>query len=107
MSRLGQDFDNVAAVQLVTQRHHASVYVGSHTGVPNVRVDSVSKIDRGGVARQDHHFAFRGEGVDLFRIKIDLQSRQELVGIGDVTLPVNYLAQPRQVVDWQRDVSDP
>ena len=43
---LGQDLDDVAAVQLVAQRHHAPVHLGAHAGVADFGVDGVGKVDR-------------------------------------------------------------
>ncbi len=59
-------------------------------------VNAVGEIDRRGVARQHHNFAFRREGVDLFGIKIDLQRGKKFVGIADVALPLDHLPQPSQ-----------
>ena len=64
--------------------------------LPDLGVYGVGEVHRRGIARQNHDPALRGEGVDLFRIEIDLQRRQKLVGVLDVALPLDHLPQPRQ-----------
>src|SRR5258708_9785763 len=95
---LSEDFNDVAGVQLVAQRYHASVDFGAHAGVADFGMNGVSEIDWSGIARQHDHFAFRGEGVDLFGIEIDFQRRDEFVGITDMALPCDDLPQPRQAL---------
>ena len=43
-------------------------------------------------------FPFGREGVNLLRVQIDLQRRQELVGIGHVALPLDQLPHPGQAL---------
>ena len=94
VARLGDDLDNVARMQLVTQRHHAAVDLGSNAGVPDFSVNGVGKVDRCSIARKHNNFAFRREGVNLFGIKIDFQRRKKFIGIADIALPLNHLPQP-------------
>src|SRR5438105_2502399 len=92
--RLGQDFDNVAAVQLVTQRNHASVDLGAYTGMANFGVDGVSEVHRCSVSRQDQDLPFRSKRVDLLRVEVNLESIQKLAGIRYISLPLHHLAKP-------------
>ena len=71
VSGLGDDFDDVAGVEPVAQRDHASVDLGSGAVVADFGVNGVGEVDRGGLARQDQNLPFGGEGVDLFGIEID------------------------------------
>ena len=83
-------------MQLVAQRHHASVHFGADAGVADFGVNGVGEVDRRGVARQHDNFALGREGVNLFRIKIDFQRRKKFVGIADIALPLDHLPQPGQ-----------
>ncbi len=95
MAGLGNDFDDVAAVQPVAQRHHPSVDFCANAAVPDLGVDGVGKINRRSFARKHHDLALGSKCVNLFGIKIDLQRRKKFVGIGNVALPFNHLPQPR------------
>src|ERR1700722_4368154 len=70
---LGKNLHNIAGMQLMTQRHHAAVHLGTDAGVADLGVNRIGKVDRRGVAGKHHHFALRREGVDLFGIEIDFQ----------------------------------
>ena len=91
---LREDLDDVAGMQLVAQRHHASVDLGADAGVADFGVNRVSEVDGRGVARQHHDLALGREGVNLFGIEIDLQGGEEFVGIADIALPLDHLPQP-------------
>src|SRR6266702_8683711 len=94
MSWLREDLDDIATVQLESQRNHAPVYFGSNARVPDLGVDRIGKIDGRRITRQHYDFAFRREGVNLLRIEIDLQSGKKLIGIGDIALPFHHLPHP-------------
>ena len=95
---LGEDFDDVAGVQLVAQRNHASVDFRADAGVTDFGVNGIGEIDRRGIARKHHDFALRREGVNLFGIEIDFQRGQKFVGIADIALPLDHLPQPCQAL---------
>src|SRR5580658_8230854 len=89
----------------MAQRNHAPVHLGADAGVADFGVHAVSEVNRRRVPRQHYHFSFWCEGVDLFRIKIDLQCGEKFVGIADVALPLDYLPQPGEALfvlrrDW-------
>src|SRR5450432_581804 len=98
VGRLQNDFNDIAGVQLVTDGHHAAVDAGAHATVPDIRMDGISEINWGGIARQDDDLAFGGEGIDLFGVKVDLEGRKEFIRIWNVTLPLHHLTQPGQAL---------
>ncbi len=96
VSRLGEDLDDIAGMQLVAQRDHASIHLRAHAAVPDFGVNGVGEIDRRRFPRQHNDFPLRSKGINLFRIKIDLQCRKKFVGIGNVPLPLHHLTKPCQ-----------
>src|SRR5580693_1081600 len=52
VSGLGDDFDDVAGMQLVAEGHHASVDFGAGATVSNLGVNRVGEVDGRGLARQ-------------------------------------------------------
>src|ERR1700690_1990568 len=98
VSGLGDDFDDVAGVKLVAKRDHASVDFRPGATVPDLGVNRVGEIDGRRLARQHQNLALRRKGVDLFRVEVDFQRGEELVGIGDVALPFPHLPQPGQAL---------
>src|ERR1700680_2243603 len=69
MPRLGNDFDDVAAVQFVTQRHHASVHLRAYAAVAHFGVNGIGEIYWRGFPRQHYDLALGREGVNLFGIQ--------------------------------------
>src|ERR1019366_1011366 len=98
VSGLGDDFDDVAGMELVAQGDHASVDLGAGATVTDFGVDGVGEVDGRGLARQDQDLALGREGVNLFGVEIDFQGGEELVGIGDVALPLDNLAEPSEAL---------
>src|SRR5208337_4504695 len=98
VSGLGDDFDDVAGMQLVAQGNHSSVDLGAGATVANLGVNRVGEVDGRGLARQDQNLALGGEGVNLFGVEIDFQCGEEFAGIGDVTLPLYDLPEPCQTL---------
>src|SRR5271163_679563 len=102
---LGDNLHNVAAVELVTQRHHASIHFGAYATVADFGVNGIGKIDGCRFARQHYHFPLRGKRVNLFGIQVDLEGGKELSWVGHIALPLDHLPQPRQPLlvlgrDW-------
>src|SRR6201996_3062515 len=95
---LRDDFDDVAIAQTCAQRDHASVHPRACTGLPDLGVDRIGEIYRARVLGQYYHLALGRKGVDLFRIQIDLERGEELVGIGHLPLPLHQRAHPRQTL---------
>ena len=76
------------------QRRELAVDPRAHAPVPDVRVDPVREVDRRGPAWKREDLALGREGVDLVRVQVDLQGREELLRVGDLALPVDELPQP-------------
>src|ERR1051326_8018714 len=91
---LGQDLDDVTTMQAVAQRDHAAVDLRSNTAVTDFGVNRIGEIDRCGFAREHNDLSFGSEGVNLFRVEIDLKSREKFTWVGDISLPFDYLPQP-------------
>ena len=66
--------------------------------MPDVGVDRVREVHRGGIARQRLHFPARGEDVDFLRVELDLEVLQKLLRIADLLLPLEQLTQPDEVL---------
>src|SRR5262249_8135327 len=77
VSRLRDDFNDVAILEFRLQRHHTAVDLRADAGVSDLAVNRIGKIDGCGLARQRYDFSFRCEGVDLFGIEVDLQRAEE------------------------------
>src|SRR5579872_1635886 len=73
VSRLSENFNDVAAMQFMAQRDHPTIHFGSNAGVPNLRMNGIGEINGRRITRQNNDFAFRGERINFFGIKIDLQ----------------------------------
>jgi len=61
--------------------HHAAIDASADATVPNIRMDGIREINGRGIARQNDDFALGRKSVDLFRVKIDFQRREEFVRI--------------------------
>ena len=104
-----QDLDNFAIAKLILEWNNPAVDLGSGTLVADLSVNRISKIDGSGTARKLDHFAFWREGVDFFRIKIELEIIDKFSRIRDILLPFNQLAEPLEcfVFAWYRDLCPP
>ena len=98
MSGLGDDFDDIAGMELVPERNHASVDLGSGATVANLGVNGIGEVDGRRFARQHQDFALGRESVNLFGVEVDFQRREEFIGIGDVALPLNHLTEPGEAL---------
>src|ERR1019366_1922735 len=96
MARRGLNFHDIAGAQLVTQGSHAPVHFGAYAGVADLGVHRIGEVNRRGILRQDDNLPLRSEGVNLFRVEVDFQGGEELVGALHVPLPLHYLTQPGQ-----------
>src|SRR6478735_3568621 len=104
----GHDFDHVAALQLVAERHDLAVGARARTVLADLRVNGVRKIDRRGAAGQHAQIALGGEDVDLVREEVDFHALQELDRILEVALEISQFAQPAEAfsilgIDAARD----
>ena len=72
MSGLGRDLHDVAVAQLGAQGNDASIHLRANRGVAYLGVDRIGEVDGARVLGQNDDFALGGEGVDLFRVQVDL-----------------------------------
>ena len=94
----GEDLDDVAVLQLVAQGDHLPVHPGPDALVAHLGVDGVGEVDGGGAAREHLDLTRGGEAVHLLGVEVELEGVQELVGVLDLLLPLEELAQPGEGV---------
>ena len=94
----GEDLHDVARAQLVVQRDDLAVDLGADAAVADVGVDLVGEVQRGRARRQRLDLPLGREHEDLVLEEVDLQRLHELLGIGEVLLPVQKRAQPLELV---------
>ena len=94
MPGLGENLDDLAVSQLVPQGHDAPVDLCPHAPVAHLGVDGVGKVHRRGFARQNNHLALGREGIDLLRIEVDFERREEFARVLHFPRPVNHRPQP-------------
>ena len=73
----GEDLDDLAVLQLVVERHHAPVDLGTDATMADLGVDAVRKVDRRRVGREVQHVALGGEHIDLVLEQVDLDGVEE------------------------------
>ena len=94
----GQHLDDVSGAQLVVQGHDLAVDAGADAAVPDVGVDLVGEVQRGGSRGQRFDLALGGEDIDLvLEEHVDLQALHELLGIRQLALPVDHRAKPAKL----------
>src|SRR5688572_4506908 len=98
LGRRGHDLDDVAALQLVADRHDLPVGAGADTVRADLGVDGVGEVDRGRAAREHVNVTLRGEDVDLVREQVDLHALDELDRVLQVALELGQLAQPLELL---------
>ncbi len=91
----GHDFDHVAVLQLVGQRHQAAVNPRADGVVADVGVDPEGEVDRRRAGGQVFHLALGGEHEDLVAEQVRLDVLDELLRLGRLALPLQQLTQPR------------
>ena len=91
------DLDDVAVAQPVVERHEAVVHLRPDRPVADVGVDPVGEVERRGARRQVLDVALGGEDEDLVLEDVELDPLDELLGVGDLALPVHQLAQPGEL----------
>ena len=82
---------------LRAQRHHLAVDARSDAAVPDVGVDRIGEVERGGALGKRLDLAFRREDVDLLRVEVDLQVVDELLRVVDFLLPFQQLPHPLEI----------
>jgi len=91
---LRENFDHIAIRKAVAERNHRPIHFCPVALISDFGVDGVSKINRSGAAREDHHAPLGREGVNLFRVKIDAESGEEFARFLHFLDPLDQLAHP-------------
>src|SRR5581483_6100404 len=94
LARRGHDFDDIAALQFVTERLELPVHARAGDVVSELGVNGVREIDRRRAAWKDANVALRGEDADLVLEEIDLHALEELGRILELALPLHQLTEP-------------
>ena len=95
---LGNNFDLIAHLQLVGERHDAAANFGADAAMADIAVNMIGKVQRRRPRRQVHHVAFRRK--DIHPVVEDLAAHfvEHLAGVGHLFLPGNQLTQPGDAV---------
>ena len=88
------DRDDIAILQLILERHHFAVDLGTDAVMPDLRVDAVGKIDRIRSFRQVQYIALRRKDKDLIGEDIDLQGLEIFFRVLEFLLQAHHLAEP-------------
>ena len=93
--RLGrEDLDDVTVVELVVQRHHPPIHLGTDAVVSKVSVNPVGEIKRGRPFGQVLDLPLGRIDEDLITKHVRSDRLQELLSTVQLPVPVNQLAQP-------------
>src|SRR6185295_18009485 len=92
------DLDALAVAQRVVERHHLAVDAGAPAAMSKARVNGVGEIDRRRTLRQIDDLALRRQHVDRVGEQAAAERREPFARTGDRVLPVENLAQPRDLV---------
>ena len=82
----------------MVERHQAPIHPGADAAVSHLGVHPVGEVDRRRAGGQGDQAPFRREDVHLVLAKVGLQVQHEVVGVGQVLLPVDDAVQPVAVV---------
>ncbi len=85
----GQHLADVAGTQRVGERHDLAVDLGADAAMTDVGVDLVGEVQRGGAGGERLDLALGREDEDLVLEQVDLEGLDELLGIGQVLLPLH------------------
>src|SRR5579884_128760 len=91
---LGENFHDVAAVELVAKGDNLAVHFGADALVADFRVDEIGEIDGSRAGGKFEHAALGSEGVHLGGSQVHLERRKELTGLLKLLGPFNQLAHP-------------
>ena len=93
-----QDFDLIAVAQDRVQRPDLAVDARADTGVADVRVHGVGKVDHGRIVRQRDQVPLWGETENLILEQVELGVVEELLRILGVLKDIHQLLDPVVVV---------
>ena len=92
----GNDFHNIAIVQLGFQRHHPAIDPGPDAPMPHVGVHPVCEVQRHRSRRQIQHVAFGCEDKHLIGKHVQFDRFDEFPRIAQFLMPFQQLPHPRQ-----------
>ena len=87
----GNDFRNIAVLELVRQRNHAGINFGPDAVISNFAVDTIGEINRCAALRQINNVAFRRHHKNLIGEEVFRDIAHKLVVVFAVGLPVEHL----------------
>ena len=93
----GEDLDDVAGGELVVQRDDLAVDLGADAAVPDVGVDLVREVERGGAGGERLDLALGREDEDLVLDQLVAQLLGELARVVLVALPVEQRLEPLEL----------
>ncbi|CAH0294241.1 hypothetical protein SRABI106_03593 [Rahnella aquatilis] len=91
---LGDDFNLIAHMQLIGERHDAAANFRPDTPVPHITVDVIRKVERRGAHRQVDHVAFWRKHVDAIVEHLAAHFVEHFARIGHFFLPRDKFSQP-------------
>ncbi len=94
----GEDFHALPVLQFVVERDDAAVHLGAARAMPQIGMQCVGEFHRGRAFGQRDHFAKRREHVNLVMEQFVLELLLQVALVGQVFLPLQYLAQPRDLL---------
>ena len=81
--RIGRrhDLDNIAILQLATERHNTAIDLRTCTGIADSRVNRKSKVYGCRTTRQLDHLSHRCKGVNILGIKVEFESLDKVLRV--------------------------
>ena len=91
----GEDFDDLAILDVVIERDDTAIGLGSGCGIADLAMDGVGEVDGRRFFRELDDVTFRGEGEDVVFEEFDFETFHELgVVTTDLPLPILELLDP-------------
>ena len=88
------DLDRLAVTQYGPQRHQLPVNLGSNTGVTDIGMHGIGKVDDGCTVRQLHDFTGRRKHIDGIGKQVELDVFKKLQRITGMCLHFQQFTQP-------------
>ena len=95
---LGNNFDLIAHLQLIGERHDTAANFGADAAMADVAVNMVGKVERRRPRRQVHHVAFRRKDIHPVVENLAAHFVEHFARVGHLFLPGNQLTQPGDAV---------
>ena len=90
----GDDFDALAAFQLLRKRRQNPIYAAGHAVVADVRMHGVGEVHRAGALGQLQNVALGRKDIDVVREKVALEVLNELQRIAGALLQIHHILDP-------------